>query len=311
MARNKAVQQNIDGSDIPNYPFKRIRDNDGSGNGTPVNEEVYGDMHEFFAKLIVDSNTVFNGLPENKTNGYQYYDALMQLANKNSLIKDIVLADATTIRIPIKTNILKEKEAIVFKASFNSTTAMVSCIGTENVVKPLVVTGVFKNGDSVRFIYNGTSFVAAGLYDSENVPNLVNRLTSLENVFATIAGKLAVFQSGGGMLFWNKPANQIPAGWAEVIDWRGRFPVGFDITQSEFNVLGGTGGSKKVTLTVGQMPKHSHNINRGTEKVGTGNSNGLSVNGGGVNITTNDSGNNEAHENLPPYRNVLFIEYTL
>ena len=52
MARNKALQPNIDGSDLTNYPDKRIRNNDGSGNGTPVNEQVYGDIHEFFGKHV-------------------------------------------------------------------------------------------------------------------------------------------------------------------------------------------------------------------------------------------------------------------
>ena len=32
-----------------NYPYGRIKDNTGAGDGTPVNEFVYGDIHQFFA----------------------------------------------------------------------------------------------------------------------------------------------------------------------------------------------------------------------------------------------------------------------
>ena len=80
-----------------------------------------------------------------------------------------------------------------------------------------------------------------------------NRLTTLENI-------LAPFIGGGGMVLWNKPANQIPTGWAEVVDWRGRIPVGLDTSQTEFNTVGKTGGSKTVTLLTSNMPPHNHNI---------------------------------------------------
>lgn len=41
----------------------------------------------------------------------------------------------------------------------------------------------------------------------------------------------------------------------------GRVPVGFDVTQSEFDFLGKTGGAKTHTLTVNEMPSHTHTQN--------------------------------------------------
>lgn len=38
----------------------------------------------------------------------------------------------------------------------------------------------------------------------------------------------------------------------------GRFAVGFDAAQTEFDALGETGGAKTVTLTESQMPAHTH-----------------------------------------------------
>lgn len=49
---------------------------------------------------------------------------------------------------------------------------------------------------------------------------------------------------------------------------KGRVPVGYDSTQTEFDNLGETGGEKKHTLTVNEMPSHNHqtyvNYNTGT-----------------------------------------------
>src|SRR5690606_11752046 len=39
---------------------------------------------------------------------------------------------------------------------------------------------------------------------------------------------------------------------------QGRVPVGLDTGQTEFNALGKTGGAKTHTLTIDQMPSHSH-----------------------------------------------------
>lgn len=132
--------------------------------------------------------------------------------------------------------------------------------------------------------------------------DLVARLEILEK-------KNAVFQAGGGMVLWNKPAVDIPAGWQEVIDWRGRMPVGFDNVQSEFNVMGKTGGQKNKKLSIDEMPSHTHDIGLvdeggyGAPAGGNpaGNSNGTGktkLQGGGVPFSI-----------MNPYRVVMFIEF--
>lgn len=45
------------------------------------------------------------------------------------------------------------------------------------------------------------------------------------------------------------------------VEWgKGRVPVGVDTSQTEFNKAEKTGGSKTVTLTVDQMPSHTHKV---------------------------------------------------
>ena len=47
-------------------------------NGTAVNRQVYGDIHQFFAKLLRDAGITPNTLRDNETNGYQLMGALLQ-----------------------------------------------------------------------------------------------------------------------------------------------------------------------------------------------------------------------------------------
>lgn len=317
MARDKALQTNIDGSDLVAYPNKRIRNNDDSGNGTPVDEYNYGDIHELMAKFMRDSKLPYNGLPDNEQNGHQLYEAFLNVAGKNALVKNLSLFNATTISIPIKIDVLKADETLLFKSSFDSLPTYVNIKGTDGVTKALNIAGVFKVNQLVRLINTPTQIILLGLYDTQNAPDLITRLANLENSIAPMMEKLAVFELGGGMVLWNKPAVLIPPGWAEVIDWRGRFPVGYDVTQTEFNVIGKQDGQKNKKLSIDEMPAHNHDWKFSLERDddGSGGSNPeFTTNPGNIpaaatNNPIGKTGNNQSFSILNPYRVVYFIEY--
>lgn len=63
------------------YPYGKIRDEVSPGDGTPIDTQVYGDFHQFFARMAALSGITLNDLPENSTNGFQYYEALIALTN--------------------------------------------------------------------------------------------------------------------------------------------------------------------------------------------------------------------------------------
>lgn len=75
MARKLQDQVNVVAPSA-DYPFGRIKNDTGSRDGTPVNEELYGDIHQFFAKLLNAAGLTANGLPDNTTNGFQLFTAL-------------------------------------------------------------------------------------------------------------------------------------------------------------------------------------------------------------------------------------------
>jgi hypothetical protein len=58
------------------YPYGNIKDDDGTGNGTPVNVLTNADFHQFFSKLMDAAGIVANDTPDNLTNGFQLYQAL-------------------------------------------------------------------------------------------------------------------------------------------------------------------------------------------------------------------------------------------
>ena len=309
MARDKALQINIDGSDLVAYPNKRIRNNDGSGNGTPVDEYNYGDIHELMAKFMRDSKLPYNGLPDNEQNGHQLYEAFLNVAGKNALVKNLSLFNATTISIPIKIDVLKADETLLFKSSFDSLLTYVNIKGTDGVTKALNIAGVFKVNQLVRLINTPTQIILLGLYDTQNAPDLITRLANLENSIAPMMEKLAVFELGGGMVLWNKPAALIPPGWAEVVNWRGRMPIGLDLTDTDIDLVGKQGGQKNKTLSIAEMPQHSHNIvlfDEGGAGAPSGGSPSGASNGTG---TTANAGSGQQFSILNPYRTVLFIEY--
>lgn len=94
------------------------------------------------------------------------------------------------------------------------------------------------------------------------------------------------------------------------MEWgQGRVPVGVDPSQAEFNAAEKIGGSKTVTLTVDQMPRHTHNVPKpewygvtsepdtGFGLLRTKNPNKDGSDG----FVSASAGGGKAHSNLQPY----------
>ena len=82
---------------------------------------------------------------------------------------------------------------------------------------------------------------------------------------------------------------------------QGKMPIGLNTSDTDFNSIGKTGGEKEVTLTVDQIPPHSHELYcSGTG----GNSSSLQrVTNNGVwdANKTKSTGGGQPHNNMPPY----------
>lgn len=88
----------------------------------------------------------------------------------------------------------------------------------------------------------------------------------------------------------------------------GKVPVGVDTSQTEFNTVEKTGGEKTHTLTVAEMPSHSHNWKATNLGASGDNYAGIAYNNysghAGQNPMTEwiyNTGGDQAHNNLQPY----------
>jgi len=107
---------------------------------------------------------------------------------------------------------------------------------------------------------------------------------------------------------WSGSSSNIPTGWYlcngenSTPDLRDRFIVG---AGNEYSV-GSTGGEKTHTLTVGEMPEHSHTYSKATSTdYASGVANGFYKSSETAN--TSSVGGGQAHENRPPYYALCFI----
>lgn len=117
----------------------------------------------------------------------------------------------------------------------------------------------------------------------------------------------------GSIMGWTDPDN-IPQGWhicdgtEGTYDLRGKFILG----ASENHAVGETGGSEEVSLTVEQMPSHTHtekNKNNTTAKVNNISDGSYTLVGSTTStINTGSTGGSQPHPNMPPYIVLIFIQ---
>lgn len=96
----------------------------------------------------------------------------------------------------------------------------------------------------------------------------------------------------------------------------GRTLISVNSGDADFNAANKTGGEKKHTLTVTEMPKHSHDSGAIWEG-GSASGNKNTISGyptpnkaGEYGFVTNTTGGDGAHNNLPPYITVYMWKRT-
>lgn len=243
MARNKGVEQNIDNSDLAKYPNGRIADNDGSGNGTPINERTSGDIHEFFAKLMRLAGLTYNNLPDNESLGYQLVDALKAFANKNNFVETLGSSNGK-LTIPLRITTLQTNESLVCLAtsSFSNETVIRSTI--DNTEKAIQVIGDFKSGEYVRLINTNAVVFLVREVNAVN-QNLVNnelgflKAATPANVIAGILDNVSVTPESFLVAFAEYVVGNTSANFLASIQRNGLYPKEhFDIVEGlESNVI--------------------------------------------------------------------------
>ena len=258
--------KNIDNSDLPNYPGGRIKDNTGSGNGTGVNEKVYGDLHQAIAKLMRLYGISPTGLPDNETNGFQIIEAFKSLASKNDYIYPLTTS-GTVLSVGIKIAYMEVNEFVICLAGADKTDeTRISGIGAGDF--SVTYSGSFKANEYVRVVKTaaGVSIIRIAEWNAieqmianaltvkasnETVAKLLDRIVALE-------GRSVTNIPSGLIAIWGRSFSEIPEGWTEYTLLRGRVAIGVDVNDIAFNAVEKYSGSKTKTLSIAEMPSHSH-----------------------------------------------------
>ena len=144
-----------------------------------------------------------------------------------------------------------------------------------------------------------------------------NRLTA--GSFAGDGSALSGIEAfvSGMIILWSGAADAIPTGFVlcdgnnSTPNLSGRFVVGYDASNSDYDV-NDTGGSESVTLTVNQIPAHTHNINLAVRAFYQEPRNfGVGTDGSANNSEdTGSTGGGQSHENRPPFYALCYIMKT-
>ena len=89
-----------------------------------------------------------------------------------------------------------------------------------------------------------------------------------------------------------------------VPDLRTRVPVGLSSSNTQFQEIGDVGGEVDHTLTVDEMPSHTHSISGPWATYGSGGihlTSGAQQGSGGSSATANSTGGSASHNNMPPF----------
>jgi hypothetical protein len=128
----------------------------------------------------------------------------------------------------------------------------------------------------------------------------------------------------GMILAWSGTISTIPSGWKlcdganETPNLRGRFILGVNPGNNRNNALSiremdNADGYERVTLTVPQIPPHSHKYNKNTNVCNgncPGGSNTRFMTWENADETTVNTGGGESHENMPPFYVLAYIMKT-
>lgn len=165
---------------------------------------------------------------------------------------------------------------------------------------------------------NTQNILASNFQTFQNVQSLIEELAEM---------KMHVMPKGS-IIMWSGDTKALPSGFAlcdgnnNTPDLRGRFIVGYDPKDTEYEVIGNTGGKPTVTLTIDEMPSHYHEY--ASPRMKTGLIDGITLCGDESAATYGDShsspmsrystklsGGDKSHENRPPYYTLAYIMKTI
>jgi len=174
--------------------------------------------------------------------------------------------------------------------------------------------------EDAAYVYTGTEWTEQTVTDHGQLSGVsegdhrsdgrVSDLAPVQSVDGETGNVTAI--PSGVITMWSGSTSDVPNGWTlcdgsgGAPDLRDRFVVGAGGQYSP----GSKGGTNSVQLSESEMPAHDHSYSRTTD-VDPGDLDVDYDSGGGKSVyengTTDTAGDNQSHENRPPYYGLAFI----
>lgn len=141
----------------------------------------------------------------------------------------------------------------------------------------------------------------------KGVANGIATLGEDSKILSSQLPTMALGIPSGSIFAWYGDLDFIPEGYVlcdgenNTPDLRGRFILG----ANEAYPFGEIGGEEEHTLTIDEMPSHTHEIERGS--IATSGSSYSQGSGNKENLYTNETGGDQPHNNMPPYYSLYYI----
>ena len=212
-------------------------------------------------------------------------------------------------------------------------------LGSHVFIKEVNTSKIFEDGSQKTVLVEKVATFGSSTksYPWESFRRVLSNRQIEEKSFTEETSLLKRLEKPLGLVaIWGKPANiPLPEGWREYEPLRGRMAVGQDVADNDLGVIGKVGGEKMHRLTIDEMPSHNHlykdtvtvenvSYNDRLEILRRGNFlDGWDDIGARIpgakdqdnNIlfykkrTSEIKGNDQLHNNMPPYRVIRYIEF--
>lgn len=151
--KNLAIPQNSD----PKFPFSTIQNETDTLDGTPVVEEVYGDVLTNIYKILQTAGVTPTGTQDSDVTQYQLLEAIRKLPNLLNDTEQILALTGSVWSVPFNLDFLPNKYFFVARATDNYVAGTTYTFkGSTTTSYGLTSTG-FSSGDEVLVIIDSSN----------------------------------------------------------------------------------------------------------------------------------------------------------
>lgn len=266
-------------------------------------------MHESFNIINkgADLASVGFNLAHNENNIFVnvgYYMELIGLANTAENLKTWLQSNPITVWYELATPTTEQITLPTLPSWYPYTDAWVGTELQPSFVEWHIKTAGANQNDLTVIKEDISQLQTETTQLNDDVTRLMGAFTSVTDLTKQL---FLLMHRVGDIIFSTSDENPSTIYGGTWVAWgKGQVPVGVDTSDSDFNTVEKTGGEKEHTLTVDEMPSHTH-----AQYVTSDN-----VSGGGIRvdytkdgaslpylqgINTGSSGGNQPHNNIQPY----------